>query len=459
MPHRIFAAFVLALLAASCGGGGGGAQTPQVMPLDVAVAGMAVIKVRSSPDGVTILEEKPTSLIETGPQRRITLLDPAGAERGRYSAPIGSSIIDFAQHPSGEITVALAAARTVTLVRLDRLANPGTPFPLLDPQAPGDPFYDDGGVHDDGSMVPAFTRDAVRLASVGQAGEALVVALRTGRNAVVAYRFDYTAAGGYARAWRTLVEPGLSMFGVGITSGTFDTFGQLENHFHVHLDADAAGNAVVAVVGQRGVAPVFAAHADFFHQPTAIEFGVLVTRLAADGRRVATTLIDTIGESELHGIRLGSGDVALVGRVFLERRDDGRGWVGFAADVDRTAGELKFLQVVDVDRSDVLFDIAQLASGAFLAGGSAGYTQNPTGASISEQSAPLLVILEANGTLRQRIALAAGPRQNQVRSIAPRGANWLVGSHVNGPGTHSGDANPALITADGSVRELAIAGP
>ena len=71
------------------------------------------------------------------------------------------------------------------------------------------PFYDNGGVRDDGSMLPVLTRDAVRLAAIG---ENLAVALRTGRNAVVAYRFDYTEATSYTRIWRTLVEPGLTMF-------------------------------------------------------------------------------------------------------------------------------------------------------------------------------------------------------------------------------------------------------
>ncbi|MGZ5651652.1 MAG: hypothetical protein ACXWG8_15115, partial [Usitatibacter sp.] len=50
-------------------------------------------------------------------------------------------------------------------------------------------------------------------------------------------------------------------------------------------------------------------------------------------------------------------------------------------------------------------------------------------------------------------------RQNQLRSIVARGGNWLLGALVNGPGTHSGDANPQLITADGFVREMAIAAP
>jgi hypothetical protein len=455
---RTFAAFLVAVLVASCGGGGSPKPEPppQVVPLDLAIPGMAVIKARSAPDGIALLEEKLTSLFETGPERRLTLLDNNGAVRGRYSAPAGYSLVDFAQHPSGEVTLALATTRTVTLLRLDRFAVATNEFPLLDEQAPNDPYYDAGGVHDDGSLLPAFTRDAVRLAAVG---ESVVVALRTGRNAVVAYRFEYARPGGYARAWRALVEPGLSMFGIGITSGSFDTFGQLENHFHVHLDADASGNVAVAVVGKPILVPLFSAHADYFNQPTDIVSGLLVTRLGPDGQRLGTTLVDTIQSSELHGLRMNGNDIALVGRVFSEKRDDGTGWNAYVAHVDGASGALLSYRVVDIDRGELLFDIAPLAGGRFLVAGTAGYTQNPTGASISEQATPLLAVLESDGTLRQRIDLMAGLRQNQVRALVARGGNWLAVGMVNGPGTHSGDGNPALIAADGFVREISIAAP
>src|SRR6476659_8283841 len=75
---RMFAALAAALFIASCGGGGYGGSQPQVpppvTPLDFADSGMAVIKARPSVDGVTLLEEKASSILETGPQRRITLL-------------------------------------------------------------------------------------------------------------------------------------------------------------------------------------------------------------------------------------------------------------------------------------------------------------------------------------------------------------------------------------------------
>jgi hypothetical protein len=437
----------------SCAGDSPAAPSP---PLDLAVTGVAVIKVQAGARGVTFMEEKLTSLSEAGPQRRIVLLDDRGAVSGGYAAPSGWALIDFAQHPSGEISAVVATARTVRLVRLDRGAVVQNELALVDAQAADDPFHDDGGIRDDTALVPSFTRDAVRLAAIG---EDLAVALRTGRNAVVAYRFDYRIADGYRRSWRTLVEPGLSMFALGITSGSFDTFGQLENHFHVHLDADARGNIAVAVVARPFFAPLFAVHADYFEQPTDAAAGVLVTRLAPDGRRLGTTLLDTVETSELHGLRLSGDDIAVVGRVFSERRDDGSGWNAFVAHVGRLDGVLLNHRVIDLDRGEVLFDIAPLAQGRFLVAGAAGYTQNPGGGSISEQTTPLLAVLEPDGTLKERIDVAAGARQNQLRSLAPRHEHWLVAGLVNGPGTHSSDANPALLTADGFVREMPIAVP
>ena len=187
--------------------------------------------------------------------------------------------------------------------------------------------------------------------------------------------------------------------------------------------------------------------------------GLLVTRIAPDGQRLGSTVIDTVQTSELYGLRLNGDDIALVGRVFSEVRGDGTGWNAYAAHVDRANGALLSYRVIDLDRGEVLFDIAPLAQGRFLVAGAAGYSQNPTGASISEQTTPLLAVLESDGTLKQRIDVVAGARQNQLRSLAARNSNWLVGGMVNGPGTHSGDGNPALIVADGFVHETTISVP
>jgi hypothetical protein len=111
------------------------------------------------------------------------------------------------------------------------------------------------------------------------------------------------------------------------------------------------------------------------------------------------------------------------------------------------------VRVIDIDRGDIVFDLLPLAEGRMLAAGTTGYTQNPGGASISETSQPLLAVLDANGGVQQRLPFTAGARQNQVRSLAAWNGGWLAGGLVNGPGTHSGDNDPALIFADGYVRE------
>ena len=79
--------------------------------------------------------------------------------------------------------------------------------------------------------------------------------------------------------------------------------------------------------------------------------------------------------------------------------------------------------------------------------------QNPSGASISEAAQPLLVLLNGDGSLAQNLVCVGGARHNQLTTIAPLNGRWLLGGMINGPGTHSGDADRALIVADGFLRE------
>jgi hypothetical protein len=119
----------------------------------------------------------------------------------------------------------------------------------------------------------------------------------------------------------------------------------------------------------------------------------------------------------------------------------------------RQDGGLDTYNTVDVDRGDVLFDIAQLTSGRYLALGTTGYVQNPTGASISESAQPLLVVLAPDGSLAQNLGFPAGPRHNQLTTVVRGDGGWLLGGMVNGPGTHSGDTDRSLLVADGFLRE------
>jgi hypothetical protein len=462
---RALGAMIVVALVSSCGGAGGSSPSqptppppppPPPVAIKIAVSGSAVVKAQSNTVGIAALEQRLTALTEPGPDRSLAIFDAHGTATGRYTAPEGFALIDFAQHPSGEISVALATATSVKFARIDRSGALLDDLTLVDPQAVTDPFIDSGGVHDDNSLLPIYTRDAVRVAAIG---EDVAVGLRTGRNATVVYRFNHARPGGFTKSWRTLAEPGFSVFAIGITSGTFDTFGALENHWQLRLDADAAGNVAVGGVSRVASAGLFDAHSRYFGGTIAAVNGVLVTRIAPDGTRLGSTAIDTVQIAELHGLRMNGNDVAVVGRVFTVQRGDGGGWDAYTGHVARDSGALSVYRVLDVDLGEILFDIAPLPQGRFLVAGAAGYTQNPTGGSVSEQATPLLAVLEADGTLRTRIAFTSGPRQNQLRSLAALGDSWLVGGMVNGPGTHSGDGNRGLITADGFVQETSVNAP
>jgi hypothetical protein len=409
--------------------------------------------VRTAGSEVVLLEERLNSIFEDGPQRTLATLKSDGHTLQPYMPPPGWSVIDFAVHPSGDISAVLTTATEVRIVRLHPNGSIRSDQLFLDPSSPTDPFFNyAGGIKNDDALQPALMHDAARLAPLG---ESLVVVLRTGRNAIVAYRLDPDSSGAYTRSWRTLVEPGSSILAVGITSGSFDTFGQLQNHLRIYVDvnSDPSATLAVGVVNAPFLNYTFRAHSEYFSEPIATSTGVLLTRVAiVDGRRLGTTVIDTHDRAELHGVRATPRGFILVGRVLSEVRPDGSGWNAFTALV-RHDGTPDAYRVVDVDRGDVLFDVAALPSGRYLALGTTGYIQNPSGESISEAAKPLLVLLNTDGSLYQNLGYPGGARHNQLTTIAPLNGGWLLGGMINGPGTHSGDGDRALIVADGFLRE------
>ena len=441
----------VALLLACAGSEASPTQTPPTTAVDLAVTGQTVTKVRTAGNQVVLLEQRLNSIFENGPRRTLATLQSDGRTVRPYTPPAGWSVIDFAVHPSGDVSVILTTSTDVRLVRLDPNGAVRSDQVFLDPASPADPFFNyAGGIKNDTALQPALMHDAARLVPLG---ESLAVVLRTGRNAIVAYRLDPDASGVYQRAWRTLVEPGASILGEGITSGSFDTFGQLENHLRIYVDVDATGTLAVGVVNSQQQNFTFRAHAEYFNEPIVATSGALLTRVAtADGRRLGSNVIDTHVRSELHGVRATPTGFVLVGRVLTGVRSDGGGWDAFAALVGRDGTPGPY-SVVDVDRGDVLFDVAPLPSGRYLALGTTGYTQNPSGESISEAAQPLLVLLNTDGSLAQNLNYIGGARHNQLTTISSLNGRWLLGGMVNGPGTHSGDADRSLLVADGFVRE------
>lgn len=464
---RLMTFTATAVLLVACGGGGGqitigggSPDTPQAPLVDRTFDSTSVVKVESGARGYAVLEEHPRALAkqsEEGPDRRIAAWLDEGRASGNYQAGGQWSLIDFALHPSGEMSAVLATQRELKLVRLDARARMLRETPIVDTAAKTDPYVNVGpgrDTHDDDSLLPTFTRDAVRIAANG---ENLVVGLRTGRHASVAYGYTNSAAG-YTRAWRTLVEPGTQMGYTVPTSGSYDTFGQLNNHWEVQVAVDAQGQVGIGVVSNEITGELLAAHAEHFKEPVTTKVGLLVTRLSSTGQRLHTAVIDTKQVTQLHRLRAIRGNFVAVGRVRSEIRSDGTGWNAYIGMVNAN-GQVAGYQVLDFEQGDVLFDVAELPQNRYLVAGATAYNQNPSGASISESAAPLLAVLEADGRVRERVAVVKGPRHNQLRSLAAHGSYWLTGGMVNGPGTHSGDGNPALISAQGFLRDVKLGNP
>ncbi len=442
---------VLLAMLSACGGGGsaGTGHTPLPAPpetVSVALPGLAVLKVGASADHWVAMAGTPRAIADvTIPERRLRI----GA--ATWQPPAGWSLVDFALHPSGETSAVLSDGATLRLVRLDRRGQVLVQVPFTDPLVANDPTDAAAGeIRERAALAPWKSRDAARVAPVG---EEVALALRGGGNAVVAYRLD----GAYRPRWRTLVEPGIYLDAQRPTSGSFDPFEGMENHWQVFMDADAQGRVAVGVaISSR--AELGPAHARHFGEalPVGMVDGVLVTVLAADGRRSPAIALDNRDKAELHTLRWWDDSLLLAGRVRTGRPADGSGWDGYVARLHAGNRQVLAYRLADVDRGDAILDAVPLADGRVLVAGATGYTQNPGGESVLDASLPLLARVDlATGAVR-RIPVAAGPRGNQVRGLAPWHGKWLLAGSDNVPATHTEDADPARVTADGYLREMAL---
>lgn len=447
---------VLAALLAACGGNTNNRQpTPEPAPapaVSLAKAGMALVKLRTEGNAWVALTEKPHGFMdETVMERRLAISDGAGAEAYAWTPPQGWTLVDFALHPQREISVVLSDGAALRLVRLDDRGRQVSSQDWRDPAVAQDPYFGrPGEVRDRSAMSPLKTRDAVRLAP---SGAHLGVALRSGGNGVVAYRFDY-AGGRFTQRWRTLVEPGIYLDGARPRSGSYDPFEGVDNHWKLAMDMDARGRMAVGVLVSPRADLVFA-HRQAFDEtlPAGLVDGVLLTVLDERGARSRALAIDNRDKSELHSLKWAGDTVLVAGRVRTSRSADGAGWDGYVARTSGASGVLAHRRV-DVDRGDVILDLLPLDGNAVLLGGATGYTQNPDGESVSEASAPLLARFDTATGATTRVNLAAGARGNQVRALAAYRARWLVGGMQNVPGTHSADTDARLLTADAWLREI-----
>jgi hypothetical protein len=80
-----------------------------------------------------ILSEQLTSIFENGPQRTLATLKSDGRTVRQYMSPPGWSVVDFAVHPSGNISAVFTTSAQVRIVRLDPNGSIQSDQLFLDP--------------------------------------------------------------------------------------------------------------------------------------------------------------------------------------------------------------------------------------------------------------------------------------------------------------------------------------
>ena len=92
---------------------------PRPNGVDLAVSGQTVTKARTRGSEVVLLEQRLNSIFAVGPQRTLGILQSDGRTVRTYAPPMGWTVVDFAVHPSGDISAVLTTAREVRIARLD----------------------------------------------------------------------------------------------------------------------------------------------------------------------------------------------------------------------------------------------------------------------------------------------------------------------------------------------------
>jgi len=443
------------MLLLGCRGGfsgrdGGQGACPTADAGVLRIPGVAAVKVEPTTDGsLLVLSESVNSIV---PGRRIlSKMTWRGELTFQYVGGIPlDNVIDFAQHPSGEISVALAQESMYSLVRL---SPSGQALHRTD--------IEDVLLEFDPQLIGYKWPEAMDTIRVRAMGEEAVVAARSIANEAILLRYGYSQDGGFLQRWRTLVEPAMT-YRWTVTTASFDALEQDTGRFGVFLDLDEGGNAYVAIpASERVVLQHNERLGDTLQwkDATRLLFGDLIlTRVSPEGQRVFTRLVGSEREDEFHGLRVMGGSVFLVGRTRVDE-DPGNLYDGLIASYDKESGEPRFIQALPFDRGDVLYDLAFGQDGNLIAVGSCGWTQNPQGASVSEASQKLLFLLDREGGVVERKTLPEGPRHNLLRSVTTDGGSVITGGFENGPGTHSGDQDSTQIKADLFVAKIPLDGP
>lgn len=403
--------------------------------------------------GLVLVLERPRSLRDASldPDRELAWVAREGTLLATFRAPTGRAILDVTVHPSGEATTLLASEAGFALVRHDAMGRSLGTTALDDPAIARDPPALRPG--EPAGPIETATHDVGRIAADGAN---VVLATRTGRHSVVAYRVAFDANDArFSIGARTLVVPAHPILPVGLTGGTYDSFGQLEAHYAVHVARGSSGIAYVAVAHARvDTQPMLRAHRAVFGEDLVTDpdgLDLFVTRITAEGTRLGTSVVGTPDDDQLYGLRALGDDVVALGRS--ERWNDaGTGFDALVGRVDARGAVA--VQRFDVDRGDVAFDATPAPDGGLVVVGASGYAQNPHGASITEASDAFARWLRADGSV-VALTVPRGPRHNEARTIVRVADGRIaIGGMRDGPGTHSADDDPSALRARGFATSI-----
>lgn len=432
----------------------GGGSTPdggssEDERIDVHVDGAFARSVMPLPSGgYLVVYDTPVHLKERWgqPSRHLHWLDAAGRESARRDPTPGRELLDAVVHPSGEVTVLEAATDGYYLVRLAKNGGVGGETHLEDPAIATDPPA--MLPIESTSPIEETTHDSGRIAPDG---ERVFLGTRTGRHSVIAYWLDWNSTG-FTTERRTLVVPAHSIAATGLTGGSYDTFGQLEAHYGVFVAVDGKGIGWVGVSHARlESGAMVKAHEKVFGEKLVTDPDVLdafVSRIARSGERLGTTVVSTANDDQLYALRSADDGVYALGRT-EKWNDTGTGFDALVARIDGSG--IATIRTLDIDRGDIAFDAHTTDNGDIVVAGASGYAQNPSGASITEESHTFLRILRSDGTTAS-VVVPDGPRHSEARFAIGHRGGLVVCGMLDGPGTHSADGDATLLRASGFVR-------
>jgi hypothetical protein len=453
---RSYAVALILVAISACGTDPAVSPASDAAPLDApppwpltATPGHSPARVAVTPTRVVVVEETLTGFdqVEPGP-RRVRAIDRRTFAERSWEPAATARIADAVVHPSGAVSLAVVDEdQLVTIVRLDEDLAPAVTTALVDPDVATDPPVDPAI----DLRANAFTAESVRIAALG---EDVVVSVFTSRNSLIAYRLR-VAAGAFATTWRSLIEPPVGLTPFLPIGGSFDTFGAIVTWFRPSLATDARGNAYLALwanprrvtvhdnVFADGLAPLPT-------DPGERDSDAIITKIDANGARQWSRVVGTRYEDEPYALAAAGDEVVVVGRSRRNPGFDNSQWDPWVAALDGS-GTLLASRTIPFDASGILLAVAVDDAGGIVAGGSDGWTQNPDGLSIQQFGAKLVFTLAGAAADPTRVALAPGPRHNEIRSVVLTGDGVWFAGHEDGPLTHSGDGDRGEIHATGVV--------